>query len=489
MNHFRKVLSSTLFVLLAADARAQQPSAPGGGSNAPSSGGSGVTAPGEGAAPSSGATTAPAAGAGAATGGTTVYVPPYGFPQPGTNINGHLPSSSQPSNDINVPSDNFDLGTGAGGPTVMRGNESGSMAFTPPTPMVTPQAYVVQRGDTLWDICQRYFEDPWQWPRIWSYNPELANPHWIYPGDQIRLLGPGGAPGGGGGGGSTGQGGAGTGPNGNLNTGPVTLGNGGFVGRRGAVPRTTVFLRDQGYIDDPAKDTWGEVGGSPDDQMLLGDGNNVYLTIEPGHDVANGQELTVFRPLGPPTHGEAKGTVVAILGTARVDQWDPKARVARAKLTESLNVIERGAKIGPVSRRFDVVPPVRNETEVWAHVAASLYPHVIYGQNQVVFIDKGGKDGLAPGNRLFVVTHGDAYQQTLQGASEFANADVRYESEKPATIEKAGREERIEDSKLPDEVIGEIRVLRVRDHTAACLVVSSTREIEPGQRVVARKGY
>jgi hypothetical protein len=261
------------------------------------------------------------------------------------------------------------------------------------------------------------------------------------------------------------------------------------VGRRSAVPPTTVFLRDQGYVDDPAKDVWGEVGGSPEDQMMLTDGDNVYLTIDPGHDVTLGQELTVFRPLGHALRGDAKGSVVAILGTARIDLWDPKSRIARARLTESLNVIERGAKIGPVARHFDVVPPKRNEVNAWAHIAASLYPHVLYGQNQVVFIDKGEKEGLVPGNRLFVVTRGDAYTQTLEGASRFATADIRYETEKPATIEQGRQDSRVDESKLPDEVTGEIRVLRVRDHTAACLVVASTREIEPGQRVVARKGY
>src|SRR5262249_41651714 len=51
-----------------------------------------------------------------------------------------------------------------------------------------PELHVVRRGDTLWDICWFYFNDPWQWPRVWSYNPQITNPHWIYPGDLVRLL-------------------------------------------------------------------------------------------------------------------------------------------------------------------------------------------------------------------------------------------------------------------------------------------------------------
>ena len=51
-----------------------------------------------------------------------------------------------------------------------------------------PELHVVRSGDTLWDICFYYFNDPWQWPKIWSYNPQITNPHWIYPGDLVRLL-------------------------------------------------------------------------------------------------------------------------------------------------------------------------------------------------------------------------------------------------------------------------------------------------------------
>lgn len=98
-----------------------------------------------------------------------------------------LPSSSRPVSDTGASSDGFDLNSNRGAGTV-RGTK-GSFAITGQSvqAVVVPDVHTVRRGDTLWDLCGHYEGNPWDWPRIWSYNPEIRNPNWIYPGDQIRM--------------------------------------------------------------------------------------------------------------------------------------------------------------------------------------------------------------------------------------------------------------------------------------------------------------
>ncbi len=51
-----------------------------------------------------------------------------------------------------------------------------------------PKTYVVQKGDTLWDISEIFLDQPWLWPKLWRLNPEINNPHLIYPGDVLQLV-------------------------------------------------------------------------------------------------------------------------------------------------------------------------------------------------------------------------------------------------------------------------------------------------------------
>jgi hypothetical protein len=448
---------------------APAPAAPGGDANNPSAAGAAQPAP---AGPQGSVTL----GAGAAQPQTSYSV--FGLPPPGWNPDSHLPSSSHASTDASRSSDGFDLlpDQGSGGP--VRGTGDGPAILNKRPTQGAPSLHQVQKGDTLWSLCNTYFGNPWLWPKIWSYNPQLQNPHWIYPGDQVRLR-------------------AGAGPldakdslvlGGNRNLGQ---GGGGFLNRRPLVQKDTVFLRDSGYIDDPKKDVWGELVGAQEEQMLLTQGNNVYMILRPGVDLRLGQLLTVFHsvrtPDTVPGARRPPGEIIAFKGTVKVDDWNPKTRIATGHLIESLDIVERGDKIGPVGRRFEVVPPKQNDADIEARVLTSLYPHEVIGQNQIAFIDRGLKDGLVPGNRLVLVHRGDAWRRTLGTTTVMARTRVRTDVPEHVDIDVTPLHGNTED--FPEEVTGELRVLRADDYSSVTLVTSTKFEIEPGDRAIARKGY
>lgn len=404
---------------------------------------------------------------------STTYLPAF-LPPPGTNLDRHLPSSAQSKGDI-YQKDGFDLARPSQQAPTLRGNPD-ALGVLGPDEGTTPSSkefHIVKRGDTLWGICDNELRNPWMWPRVWSFNPHLQNPHWIYPGDQLRLL-----------------------PAGSVTRSARSLGagddaGGRFVGRRQLVPTDTVFLRDVGYIDDPDKEVWGQVVGARKEQQILTEGNVIYMIFRPGAELKIGQLMTVFVEVREPKKVEGArmppGSIVSFKGTVQIDQWNPETRVARGLLTESLDIIERGAKVGPVGRRFYVVPPEPSDVDVEGRVLTSPYPHVLLGREQLVFIDRGANDGLRAGNRLFVVRRGDAWRQTLVTTTHMASDQIRLDVPEHLAVEPTPIEGDEED--FPEEVIGEVRIVRAHPYASLAIVSQSSQEIEPGDKLIAKKGH
>lgn len=412
---------------------------------------------------------------------TTVFMPPYGVPfGSGRDPNADLPSSSRPSSNTGTSSDSFDLGQSKGSGDVFHGGK-GAVAITGKTrapAMAVPEIYTIRKGDTLWDISDHYLDNPWQWPKLWSYNPDIRNPNWIYPGDRLRLrrggeaLAAPGAPGA-------------TGGAGGLGSGKKLLSN------TGTITGETLFLRDEAFIGDPAKDTWGEVVGAEQEQMMLSRGNRVYLDIRSGVEPQIGQELTIFEALRkPPAVDGARtppGEIVRIKGSVKVITYDDKTRIAMGEITEATDAIERGAKVGEIEREYRAITPTVANKTVWTRVLTSIHPHVYMGQHQLVFLDKGSDDGLALGNRLLVVRRGDSWRKSLATTKSTARDTLYIDSTEPAHVRTTTL--RRDDKDFPDEIIAELRVLQVSQFSATAVIVETKKEIVVGDLAVAREGY
>jgi len=425
---------------------------------APAGGGGNPANPG---GPTSGApaTASPGGVTSSTSTSTTNFIGGVAPPPPGGTLGGGNAQFSSSKPITGNERDSFDFKRGGGAGSTARGSEGSSFVlggggvggFTG-----NASLHTVRRGDTLWDICDHYFRNPYQWPRIWAFNPQIQNPHWIFPGDQVRLRGT------------------------ELATATPSSGSQ-LIDRRRQVPPETIFLRNQGFIEDDNTNNWGEITGSPEEKMILTDLDSVYLRIVSNHDLKVGQELTIYRP----GRSVGSGRLIQIQGTARVDQWNPDTRVARAKITEALDAIERGARVGPVARRFEVVPPTRNDKDISTRILTSVQPHGLFGQNQIVFVDQGDEAGLKPGNRLFVIRKGDAWHRTQTTGSSAKR--IALEDESPAATETVPKPR--DSSTLPEEVLAELRVINVRKNTAMCIVTASQHEIEAGDRAFARKGF
>jgi hypothetical protein len=332
--------------------------------------------------------------------------------------------------------------------------------------------HTVQEGDTLWDISERYFGEPWHWPELWSYNPEITNPHWIYPLDHVRLSNRGTE----------------------TTPAPVAAADSGTkpfaeprqslpgdLAPRVAVPARllkdgSVFLRDQGYLDDAAFQASGKIVSAKEEHMLLSNSDKVYVKFKANQKVGIGQNYTIFRKVKKWERDKAeKGELVRIVGTVLIESYDTQKSVARGMITETLDPIERGMDVTLMDRRFDLVPPAKNEANVSAHIIASVQPRQLLAYGNVVFLDVGEGHGIKPGNRFFVMRQGDDWlEMNTRPAEEMGNI---------VPVPTYDRKQ------LPHEAVAELRVVKVRKNVTIALITNSDTDVFQGDRVEMRVGY
>ncbi len=326
-------------------------------------------------------------------------------------------------------------------------------------PGPAPGLHVVRSGDTLWDICFLYFNNPWEWPRIWSYNPEISNPHWIYPGDRIRLYPAGEVPGDA----ELGSVGPADVPAAGEDVNGEPLDDTDIPGPQ----RSGMRLRQLTFVDQDTREASFTIVGAVEEKSLLSEGDSVYLEYPAKRPPEEGKRYTIYAETSPVRHPDGKqviGSYARIRGELQVVSVRSGKR-ARAFITDSVDVIERGDKVGPLQRTFTTVAPSRNKVELQGTIVALVGEEEIIGQNQVVFVDKGKEDGVEVGNRMFVVRRGDGY-------GEARSADIN-----------VGQD----DSRFPARAIGEVVIVEAGKKVLTALVTLALREFGVGDGVMMRK--
>ena len=323
-------------------------------------------------------------------------------------------------------------------------------------PNNAPESYTVQPGDTLWNLSQRFLNNPWYWPKIWSYNPKLENPNWIRPGSVLRFY-----------------------PSGDetavaVNEKPkddeddegggdegfediplFELGSGAEARLKqlrdleGAKRRREFFIPKERIGDQ------GVIQNSPEEKEMLSIYDGAYVKVPSAHV---GDRLQIYRQgreIKNPVTGESVGRIVTILGELDVETVGKDHSLAR--ISASWDEIERGDWVSKLPPQADGrVVPAKNVRTVRGYLvdAAPSELHA-FGEQYLVVLDKGTADGVKMGNTFTAVRGGDPYTRQTTG--------------------------------LLDEDLGEIMVLDAFEHASTGLVMHSNRELLPGDRVEMRQ--
>ncbi len=304
-----------------------------------------------------------------------------------------------------------------------------------------PDQYVVVKGDTLWDISAKFFKDPWKWPQIWGYNKDaIKDPHWIYPGNvvyldrQARTLHV--------------EEGVGESASAPVEAGSVaqvpaveegTSGDANVVklspkarvvaSSSGAIP--VISLKDIGpflarplVIEDDELEKAPILVGTYEQRQLLGTGDVAYAT---GMPLDKGSRWQIYRPdrtFKDPDTGEVLGHEVVYLGDAYVEKFGNPATL---KITNSVLEINKGDYFAQAATGFSSnYMPHAPAKQISAKVI-SIYGGVVQaGQNAVITINKGSRDGLENGDVLALYQKGEVLRNPGFFKPDTVLPDVRY---------------------------------------------------------------
>jgi hypothetical protein len=340
----------------------------------------------------------------------------------------------------------------AGAPAADDGGEphSARAALAPDA----PDSYVVKHGDTLWGIAKVFLKDPWFWPEIWQVNPQVQNPHLIYPGDTLRLVYIDGQP-------------------------KIML-------QRGDAARVSPRLRSQpleaaittipyqtvaAFMSRPSVLSKEQIKKAPyvlatrDMHVVMSEGNTLYARgfVDPVQLGSHYNIVRVGDALRDPDDNRIVGYDGIFTGAGHVTRdGDPVTLI----MTESSRETVAGDKLftGGVDVPLDFVPSAPRNRIRGRIVAVSDGVEVI-GQYEVVVINRGARDGLIPGNVLGIFDSGPVVHDTKRNGF-YAMAHLGAHK-----------------VKLPSERTGTFMVFKTFDTLSYGLVMEATDLIRVADRV------
>lgn len=349
-----------------------------------------------------------------------------------------------------------------GGPAGIYGFDGDEQTETVPAAseaeVASATIHTVRKGDTLWNISRSYFRDPWRWPKVWALNPEIANPHWIFPGQTIRLR--------------DGAGSA-------VAVTSETAGGGGTPQSSGLAPPPPPSaalgaapdnhdLRQLGFVDEDNLKASGVINGSMEEKILLASGDHAYVQFPADRPPKGGARYAVYQvdtehPLKEPKSDLVLGYLVHVYGELVIDGLTDRP-IANARLLTLSAPVERGYRVGPVFRQLRSVKPKHNGADMTARIIAAVEPNLLIANQMFVVLNRGRRHGVEIGNRFLVLRQGDGIKRRME---QWDATDHRF----------------------PPHAVAEIMAVDVQNETAVGWISRGTRELHTGDVADLRRGY
>ncbi len=308
-----------------------------------------------------------------------------------------------------------------------------------PVPLAdgAPNEYVVQVGDTLWDIAGTFLKDPWYWPEIWYVNPDIVNPHLIYPGDVLGLVYIDGEP-----------------RITNVRASTYRLSPQARVTPLTesitSIPYEDVqaFLSSGVILEKSQADALPYLLTTRGDHLIASAGNEIYVRgLSAGAPGARYNVVHVGDPLYDPDDNRLIGYQGISVGEGALRRSGDPATVA---LTDTVQEAKAGDRLLPESVDIPLnFFPRSPSSNIEGRIVSVVGGVTQIGQYQVVVLNRGTNTGLAVGDVLTV------WQTGQEVKDRFAGGSVR----------------------LPDEEAGTIMVFKTYDRISYGLVMEATQAI------------
>jgi LysM domain len=304
--------------------------------------------------------------------------------------------------------------------------------------------YTIQKGDTLWDLSERFSDTPWQWPGLWEENPQIPNPHLIYPGERVRLL--------------------------YLKDIEEVE----EVVETAPAPKQTIAkvkveepekelpyyyyssIQRVGFLKKSPINPQGTVAKVKNEKVIISVGDIVYISPDEGAVLAPGSRYTTYRTHDPLKDEESKeiiGVQYYLTGIIEIVKTEPQFAVA--KVIKSFRSIGIDDYLMPYEKRSPKITLRKSVENLRGRILISEEGQEVIGMDHVVFIDKGAIDGVTPGQWYNIY-----YQE-----NEKLNSKDR---------------DRV---LLPPVVFGRLIVLLSEETTSTALVMRAEKNILPGEGI------